>query len=167
MHIIFSHGKESGPWGSKITALSDLAKDHGHTTESIDYSGIFDPEVRVSMLSQRLEEIDQPVLLVGSSMGGYTSICNADHPLVERLFLLAPALYLNSSEYKKQKHSVAKPVTIVHGWSDDIVPFELSVRYAHEAKSTLHLIDGDHRLNSSLETVLNLFAVFLNETSSK
>jgi hypothetical protein len=40
MKVIFSNGKESGPWGTKIRTLADIAKAHGHEVDSIDYTGI-------------------------------------------------------------------------------------------------------------------------------
>ena len=158
-HIIFSHGKESGPWGSKITTLSDLARSRGFTTESIDYRHTMNPEERVAILSDHLNAIKESVILVGSSMGGYTSICNANHQIVERLFLLAPALYIEG--YRQQCYQSEKPTTIVHGWSDEVIPFDNSLRYASSSNNTLHLIAGDHRLSSSIENVSALFEQFL------
>ena len=35
--VIFSHGKESGPWGSKIRALADVAERLGAQVMSVDY----------------------------------------------------------------------------------------------------------------------------------
>ena len=29
-HVVFSHGKDSGPWGSKITALAETARSEGY-----------------------------------------------------------------------------------------------------------------------------------------
>jgi len=75
MKIFFSHGKESGPWGSKIQWLASIASEHG--------------------------------------------------------------------------------------WSDDIIPSEHSVRFAKEADCTLHLISGDHRLKGSIVMVEDLFGRFL------
>ena len=37
MKIIFSHGKESGPWGTKIKRLANVAKRLNCSVESIDY----------------------------------------------------------------------------------------------------------------------------------
>ena len=38
MKIYFAHGKESGPWGSKIKRLAGIAEDLGCAVESIDYT---------------------------------------------------------------------------------------------------------------------------------
>ena len=37
-------------------------------------------------------------------------------------------------------------MTIVHGWRDDVIPVENSVRYAKQYNAALHILDGDHRL---------------------
>ena len=49
-YVVFSHGKESGPWGSKIAAMSELARAEGFQVESVDYQGIDDPQARVTRL---------------------------------------------------------------------------------------------------------------------
>lgn len=164
MKVIFSHGKESGPWGSKITAMAELAKSLGCEVDSIDYSDTMDPDVRVDRLHGILAEEDsEQVILVGSSMGGYVAMVTAGQYPVAGVFVLAPALYI--PDWKHQSYAPkTSNVEIVHGWSDEIVPHELSIRYARESKTTLHLIDGDHRLNSSLDEVLALFVNFLKHS---
>jgi hypothetical protein len=52
-------------------------------------------------------------------------------------------------------------VTIVHGWNDTIVPPENSVRYARQHRSTLHLIDSDHRLTANVDEVCEFLDRFL------
>ena len=72
--VVFAHGKESGPWGSKIKHLAVVAKKHGANVLSPDYADLADPDVRVD----RLLALDLPaherLILVGSSMGGYPII---------------------------------------------------------------------------------------------
>jgi pimeloyl-ACP methyl ester carboxylesterase len=161
MKVIFSHGKESGPWGSKIKYLAKTASSLGCSVDSIDYSGVVCPEKRVEMLHEYILKIDQPLILVGSSMGGYVSICAAEKSNAKGIFLLAPALYMET--YEKQEYKLGLDnVEIVHGWSDNVIPIENSILYAQKATCSLHLIDGDHRLNSSLEVVNDLFTCFLN-----
>ena len=75
MKVIFSHGKESGPWGSKITAMADVAKSLGCEVDSIDYSDTMDADVRADRLIDLLKaEGSEDVVLVGSSMGGYVAV---------------------------------------------------------------------------------------------
>lgn len=52
-------------------------------------------------------------------------------------------------------------IASAHGWSDDVIPPEHSIRFAKEAGCTLHLIDGDHRLKGAIEMVEDLFGRFL------
>jgi predicted esterase len=160
MHVIFSHGKESGPWGTKIRTLADIAKRHGHDVDSIDYTSILNPDKRVDKLLEILANITGPVILVGSSMGGYVSLVASERCNCEGIFLLAPALYM--PDYKKQSYvSTASTICIVHGTSDDVIPYQHSDKYALESGCTLHLIEGDHRLNSSLDEVCEIFDTFL------
>jgi len=162
MKVVFSHGKESGPWGSKITHLAEIARQHGYEVDSIDYRGISSPDDRAIHLIKALENVSK-VILVGSSMGGYVSLVAAEQVAVEAIFLLAPALYIPG--YAKQDYTACKqPIEIVHGWSDDIIPPEHSIRFAAKADCSLHLISGDHRLNSSLAAVSTLFDQFLCDT---
>ncbi|KXJ53171.1 MAG: hypothetical protein AXW17_00915 [Colwellia sp. Phe_37] len=160
MKVIFSHGKESGPWGSKITQLANEAKTLGFSVDSIDYSNIVSPDERVSILNHYLENETQAYILVGSSMGGYVSLVAAKTSKPIAVFLLAPALFM--PDYQHQTYTTqVKNINIIHGWSDEIIPVEHSIKYAQQAKCALHLIAGDHRLNTSIEQVKTLFKAFL------
>ncbi len=158
MKALFSHGKESGPWGFKIKRLAPIAERHGWRTESIDYTDTMDPDARARRLIERLATEDEPFLLIGSSMGGYVSLVAAESHPPRGLFLFAPALY--APGYAVQQYAAIPNTEIVHGWSDDIVPVEHSLRYAREAECTLHLIRGDHPLNDSIAIIEGLFARF-------
>ena len=163
MKVIFSHGKESGPWGSKIKALANVAQGLGCDVESVDYRGIESPDERVEKLNSYLSNEVEPYILVGSSMGGYVSLVSARSGKQQGVFLLAPALYM--SDYQVQEYSdELSNLEIIHGWSDDVIPVENSIKYAQKAQCSLHIIDGDHRLNSSLTQVITLFKVFLKAT---
>jgi predicted esterase len=147
MKIYFSHGKETGPNGRKIQVLREIAKRLGLETESVDYRESLDPDERADKLLRILEKEDQKILLVGSSMGSYVSLVASLSIKVEGLFLLAPALYLEG--YDQQEFNKKQVNTeIFHGWSDDIVPVENSIRYASQVECSLNLLDGDHRLSS-------------------
>ncbi|SEK75291.1 Uncharacterised protein family (UPF0227) [Colwellia chukchiensis] len=161
MKVIFSHGKESGPWGSKIKRLANIAKQQGFDVDSIDYSGIANPDLRVNKLNDMLErESENNIILVGSSMGGYVSLVASKSRNVSGVLLLAPALYMPN--YKVQTFDVqGKFIEIIHGWSDDVIPVENAITFAKLHRHRLHLIDGDHRLNSSIDTVAEIFKQFL------
>ena len=42
LNVIFSHGQESGPWGTKIRAMADRVRELGHVADSIDYQAVAD-----------------------------------------------------------------------------------------------------------------------------
>jgi pimeloyl-ACP methyl ester carboxylesterase len=158
--VVFSHGKESGPWGSKITAMAATVRDLGVAAESVDYRGVDDPSARVLKLIAAAQELKEPVVLVGSSMGGHVSAAAASRLGARGLFLLAPAFYMLGYEaYTPQ--DVACPTAIVHGWHDVIVPVENSIRWAREHQAALHLLNSDHRLEDQIEAICQLLRAFL------
>ena len=160
MKVVFSHGKESGPWGFKIKRLAEIARQRGCSVDSIDYTNMVDPELRVECLLAVLEKEADEFVLVGSSMGGYVALVASETAAARGLFLMAPALYV--AGFKHQQYDSRSPHTeIVHGWSDDVIPADHSIRYARYADCTLHLISGDHALNGVIETVEDLFKRFL------
>ena len=53
------------------------------------------------------------------------------------------------------------PTAVVHGWRDDVVPYEHSVRFAQTYKAALHLVEGDHRLHNQVRVIQYLFEYFL------
>jgi pimeloyl-ACP methyl ester carboxylesterase len=158
--VVFSHGKESGPWGAKITAMAAVARDLKLRVESVDYRGIDDPALRVEKLLQVGGQIQGPLLLVGSSMGGHVAAAAAPRLNVKALFLLAPAFYMPGFEqYTPQ--DVAVPTAIVHGWHDEVVPVENSIRWAREHRASLHLLDSDHRLEDQIDSICALLRDFI------
>ncbi len=64
MKVYFSHGKESGPWGSKIKRLAEISKAQSLEVKSIDYSDIADPDLRVERLVGCLKKEQDDFLLV-------------------------------------------------------------------------------------------------------
>jgi surfactin synthase thioesterase subunit len=160
--VLFSHGKESGPWGSKITAMATVVRDMGAAVESVDYRGLDDPADRVRKLIEVGLRLTGPLVLVGSSMGGHVSAAAASQLEPRGLFLLAPAFYMAGyEEYTPQ--IVSCPTAIVHGWHDDIVPVENGIRWAREHRSALHVLDSDHRLENQIGAICILLREFLTE----
>jgi pimeloyl-ACP methyl ester carboxylesterase len=158
--VVFSHGKESGPWGSKITAMAEVVRELRLAVESVDYRGMDDPGVRVAALVEAGLRLGSPAVLVGSSMGGHVSAAAAAALKPAGLFLLAPAFYMAGFEaYTPQE--VAAPTVIVHGWHDDIVPVDNSIRWAREHRATLHLVDSNHRLEDQIPLICRLLRDFL------
>jgi pimeloyl-ACP methyl ester carboxylesterase len=163
--VVFSHGKESGPWGSKITAMAAVARDLSLAIESVDYRGLDDPGARVDKLVAAAAQLPGRVVLVGSSLGGHVSAAAARAVQPRGLFLLAPAFYMPGFEaYTPQ--DVECPVAIVHGWRDAIVPVDNSIRWARGHRAALHVLDSDHRLEDQIETICRLLRAFLTAASA-
>ena len=158
--VIFSHGQESGPWGTKIRAMSERVKALGCNVDSIDYQGIADPTERVEKLIRECKGIGEPLILVGSSMGGHVATAAADALNAAGLFVLAPAYYMEGYE-DLTPLPPSMPIAIVHGWHDDIVPVENSIRYARECSASLYLLDGDHRLTENIAAINDYLEQFV------
>lgn len=164
--VIFSHGQDSGPWGTKIKAMSRCVADLGCEFDSIDYQGIADPTARVRKLQQECAHIQDKLLLIGSSMGGHVATAAADALGAVGLFVLAPAYYVNGFEaLTPEPPSI--PTCIVHGWHDDIVPVENSIRFASKCSATLHIVNGDHRLTTNLDEINEYLVQFINTITTK
>lgn len=152
--VVFAHGKESGPWGSKIRHLAAIAEAAGCTVDSPDYSAMTDPVERLRHL-ETLAPAGTPLLLVGSSMGGYVSAmaCAALRPAA--LLLMAPALYLDG--YPGEPRDCPAETAVVHGWHDDIVPLSSSLEFARARSAALHIVDDGHRLADSIDLIGAVF----------
>ena len=158
--VVFSHGKESGPWGSKITAMAAMVRELGMAVQSVDYRGMDDPAARVDTLVDVVASLAGSYLLVGSSMGGHVSAAAATLTEPRGLFLLAPAFYMPGFEAHTPR-AVGCPTVIVHGWRDDIVPVAHSIRWAAEQRAALHVLDSDHRLEDQLPSICGLLRSFI------
>lgn len=159
-YIVFSHGKDSEPWGAKIVAMAEVARARGLQVESVDYRDTNDPALRVQRLLQTCKSLPGKPVLVGSSLGGFVSAVVAMQVPTRGLFLLAPAFFMPGYEQYTPQGAPC-PTAIVHGWNDDVVPAEHSIRYGRQYKTELHLIDSDHRLTANVAEVCGLLDGFL------
>jgi pimeloyl-ACP methyl ester carboxylesterase len=159
-YVVFSHGKDSGPWGKKITALADIARSEGYEVESVDYRGIETVRGRIDKLIEVCKKLSGDLVLVGSSLGGYVTVAAASLLHARGAFVMAPALYVDGLPPLRER-LLDCPAAIVHGWHDKIVPFEDSLRFAREYGAALHLVDADHELHQQLRLIKYLFEYFL------
>lgn len=162
--VIFSHGQESGPWGTKIKAMAEMVGGMGCTADSIDYQGIADPTERVEKCVRECADIMDRLVLVGSSMGGHVATAAAEKLGAAGLFVLAPAYFMEGYD-DLTPEAPSMPICIVHGWNDDIVPVENSIRYARNCSATLHLVDGDHRLTANIDEINEYLRQFIIKTT--
>lgn len=163
--VVFSHGQESGPWGTKIRAMADEVKGLGCEVESIDYQGIADPTARVHKLIDECRAFEDTLVLVGSSMGGHVATAAAAEVGAAGLFVLAPAFFMPGYE-ELTPTPPGLPISIVHGWRDDVVPVENSIRFAQLCNAELHLLDGDHRLTENIDDINYHLRRFIEKIAS-
>jgi surfactin synthase thioesterase subunit len=144
--------------------MSEIVREMGCDADSVDYQGIADPTTRVEKLLRECSDISDPLILVGSSMGGHVATAAAEKLGAAGLFVLAPAFYMEGYE-ELTPPPPSMPICIVHGWHDDIVPAENSIRYARQCSATLHLVDGDHRLTNNIDEINEYLKQFIRSKS--
>lgn len=166
MKVVFSHGHLSSPQSHKIQVLVPRAEALGFETEAIDYRDLRDdPFARVDRLCSHIEALDQPPVLVGSSLGGLVSMAAAERHEVAGLFLMAPALFMEDRVPNLSVREAYAPKTrhvhVVHGWHDEIIEYEKSLRFAAAFKAPLHLLPADHGLEGAVDQIGLLLEDFL------
>ena len=150
MKILFLHGLESGPYGSKYQALKKVFSE----VLSPDCSGVKDEIERLRIIEEEISQETGPFLVVGSSMGGLMALLlQKHHPeQVAGLVLCAPAIHRPAA--KDLDLNNLPPTAVIHGIRDDVVPLESSRPFG----KCLLEVDDDHRLSNSMEEILR--AVF-------
>ena len=169
-HCILSHGFESGSDATKVTALADVAAELGWTAERPDYTDL-DARHEISALGdvpqrlQRLLELARsaaargPLVLAGSSLGAYVSAMVSLQVPVAGLFLMAPPIRMHA-EHPIDAADV--PLSIIHGWDDELIPHAAVVAWAHARRARLLLVDDGHRLSNHVEASARAFARLLS-----
>jgi predicted esterase len=164
--VVFAHGKESGPWGTKIVHLAGIAEQLGYAVLSVDYRDLMDPDERVRRLLTTELPPHDTLILAGSSMGGYVSAVASVTLRPAGLFLMAPAVYMPIGEVQSPS-SGAKHTCVVFGWHDEVIPVANGIRYAQETQAALHVFDSGHRLDDVLDKVGGVFEAFLREITQQ
>lgn len=164
--VCFCHGRESGPWGTKIRRLAQVAERCGCRVVSCDDRDTQDPQERVRRLVAAGPELGGPLVLVGSSMGGYVAAVASASLQPAGLFLMAPAIGLPGYEITVPQVS-ALHVTIVHGWDDTIVPLAGVLDFARAQQAALHVLADGHLLHHRLDQIEGIFADFLDTCLSR
>lgn len=173
-HCIFSHGFESGPDATKVTALAEAATELGWSCERPDYTDL-DARHDISPLGdvpQRLQRLlglartaaaRGPLVLAGSSLGAYISALVSLQVPVAGLFLMAPPIRLDA-EHPLEAAGV--PTRIIHGWDDELIPHGPVVTWAHVRRARLLLVDDGHRLSRHVQASAQEFAGLLSSLST-
>ena len=168
-HCILSHGFESGPDATKVTALAEAAERLGWSHERPDYTDL-DARREVSELGdvparlQRLLQLAQaaaargPLVLAGSSLGAWISSQTSLQVPLRGLFLMAPPIWPGE---KHAMQAAQVPISILHGWHDELIPAQQVVDWAQARNARLLLVDDSHRLSDHVDASADAFAAFL------
>jgi len=164
--VLFAHGKESGPQGTKINALSRVARELGWQPQAPDFRGMLDPQERVAKLLQIARPLTGPLVLVGSSMGGYVMAEASAHLKPAAMLLLAPAVgipfYPNPDPIPH-----AGILQAFHGWQDEIIPPRLVIDWCREHRVPLQLVNDRHALQNSLPLLEEALSRMLSSLDSE
>ena len=168
-HCILSHGFESGPDATKVTALAEAAERLGWTHERPDYTDL-DARREVSELGdvparlQRLLQLAQvaaargPLVLAGSSLGAWISAQASLQVPLRGLFLMAPPIWPGE---RHAMQAAEVPVSILHGWHDELIPAQQVVDWARGRNARLLLVDDSHRLSGHVAASADAFGALL------
>lgn len=164
-HVILSHGSDSGPDGTKVKALAAVATSCGWRASRADFRDLdargmtacIDP--RIARLKHKMRPGER-TLLVGSSMGAFTSGLASLDMEIAGMFLMA--LPLEIPGYEKPFDARHVPMTIVHGWSDEICPASEVLTFARQRRATLLMLADTHRLSDHVEVIAEHFRLFLS-----
>jgi len=162
--VILSHGLESGPQATKVSALAEVALALGWNEVRPDYRDIDaprDPRAIDARVARALAHTpaDGRVVFAGSSMGAFISGFASIERRCEGLFLLA--LPTGIPGYPHAFAAADVPTALVHGWDDELCPVDAAIGFARERRASLHLVRDDHRLSAHVGVCAELFARFL------
>ncbi|WP_395681606.1 hypothetical protein [Dokdonella sp.] len=164
--VILSHGLESGPEATKVSALANVCDALGWASVRPDYRAIDarrDPLAIGERIALALQHVPARgrVVFGGSSMGAFISGFASIQRACEGLFLLALPTAIPG--YPHAFAAADVPTTLVHGWSDDVCPVDAAIAFARDRGATLHLVRDDHRLGAHVEWCAQAFRRFLVE----
>jgi enterochelin esterase-like enzyme len=160
MQLCFIHGLDSSPRGTKASLLKS-----------------YNPQFLIPDLPPQIQKrlsvverlLDEPSLLVGSSLGGLTAILYAMRRpgMVEGMVLLAPAVGTGDvALFNEEEESVLSevyipggiPTVIVAGLRDEVVPLSairaMIERSPERQNIRLIEVDDDHDLHQSLDIMI-------------
>ncbi|HEX3897168.1 MAG TPA: alpha/beta hydrolase [Rudaea sp.] len=162
--LILSHGFESGPDATKVSALAKIAEPLGFRSVRPDYRDL-DATRDVRRIDERIARVKQqcepgvPVVLAGSSMGAFTSALASQDMNCVGLFLIA--LPVAISGYARPFGARRVPTALVHGWDDELCPVNDAIAFARSRGDAITLVKDDHRLGAHVDFIAQVFGQFL------
>lgn len=154
--IIFLHGKESGPHGSKYRTLASEYSVHSPDFQGL---GIWERLEKVEKITEGMTN----VTLVGSSYGGLLAALLYDrHPERFRGYvLLAPAFYEAHQDALDTIEGVPENARVLHGLNDEVVPIRDARSFCEEKGLPFVEVEDGHRLKDSHPQMMELVSQVL------
>jgi predicted alpha/beta-hydrolase family hydrolase len=178
-HVILSHGLESGPEATKVSALAQVAEALGWTHERPDFRDLDagrraeDIAARIARLEARARSHRGPLVLAGSSMGAFISgdvasglAARADGATLVGLFLMAPPIAMPGWWPTPLQAPADVPLMVVHGWDDELIPAAAVVDWCAARKAELRLVDDSHRLAAHVDYSARAFGDLLQRVAA-
>ena len=162
--LILSHGLESGPDATKVTALAKIAEPLGFRSVRPDYRDL-DASRDVRRIDARIARLveqaspEQPVILAGSSMGAFISGFASLQLNCVGLFLIALPIAIHG--YARPFNARNVPTALVHGWDDELCPVDDAITFARTRGDAITLVRDEHRLAAHVDFCAEQFRLFL------
>lgn len=169
--IILSHGSDSSPDATKVSALAALAESLGWDTQRPDYrsddargfAGSVAP--RIARLRATIEACPSAPVLVGSSMGAFASgLASLDVPVAGLFLLATPSEIPGYPRAFDLRENV--PALLIHGWRDDVCPLAGVQAFVAHRRLPLLVLDDNHRLTDSMDMIAAQFRHFLTSLAA-
>ena len=164
--VLLSHGLDSSPDATKVSALAVVARSQGWDEFRPDYRDL-DASGDARRIGERIERLlrhappaGTPLVLVGSSMGAFISGFASLRVRARGLFLMAPPMEIPG--YPDRFDQAAVPTEVVHGWHDELIAADAVIDFARASGQVLHLVDDDHRLGAHVNIIAGWFSRFLS-----
>jgi len=171
MKVIFAHGMESSPEGTKATYLKEKFN------AIVPWLGELNMMQQIDSLRRAILP-DDTAVVVGSSLGALAAIGLAlESPgRIHHLVLLAPAVGFERHEKDREEIEARRPglfeqcvslsarpvprkviTTIIHGMEDEVIELDDVINLSRRSKSArLILVHDDHSLHKSRDLILSV-----------
>lgn len=167
-HVILSHGSNSGPDATKVTALAAVAEALGWTTsrpdyrqdDQLGYAASIAP--RLQRLVAGMRTAPRPLVLAGSSMGAFVAGLASQRAPCDGVFLMAlPTAIPGCPEPFGLQPDI--PSMLVHGYADEVCAVDAALAFARRASMPALLLADGHRLTRQLDALEREFRSFLQQ----
>jgi alpha-beta hydrolase superfamily lysophospholipase len=171
-HVILSHGTDSGPDATKVSALARVAESLGWTTfkpdyrkeDALGYAGAVPP--RVERLGEAMRDRRRPLVLAGSSMGAFVSGLASLRGPCDGLFLIALPTMIPGCPLPFDM-AAGVSAMLIHGYEDTLCPVLAAQAFARARGMPALLLPDDHRLAMHVPVIEREFYAFLESVSAR